>query len=70
VILMDIALREGSGIAAARAIGNAACIVFVSGNSDQRTLAATGAAAFLSKPFTADSLVCVVRAACGGLDAN
>lgn len=69
VVLMDVALREGSGIAAAHAIGNFACIIFVSGNSDQRTLAETGAtsaAAFVNKPFTAESLVRAVRAACCG----
>ena len=67
VVLMDIALREGSGIAAAHAIGNSACIIFVSGNSDQRTLEEAGttpAAAFISKPFTAESLARQVKAAC------
>jgi DNA-binding NarL/FixJ family response regulator len=60
IVVMDITLRQGDGIAASRAIGSQACIVFVSGNSDPRTLAAArhaSPAGFLSKPFTADELV-------------
>jgi response regulator NasT len=61
VILMDITLREGSGISAARAImdSSAALVIFVSGNSDPRTLGlvrALGAVAFIRKPFTGDEL--------------
>jgi DNA-binding NarL/FixJ family response regulator len=61
VIMMDITLREGSGISAARAImgSSAALVIFVSGNSDPQTLhavGALGAAAFIRKPFAGGEL--------------
>jgi two-component system, response regulator PdtaR len=61
VILMDITLRAGSGISAARAImeSSAALVIFVSGNSDPQTLRAVralGAVAFIRKPFAGDEL--------------
>ena len=61
VVLMDITLREGDGISAARALV-ARCrakIIFVSANSDPATLAAAMAlkpAAFIRKPFVAHEL--------------
>ena len=67
-ILMDITLREGDGISAARTILKTlnTRIVFVSGNSDPHTLAAAQElrpAAFIRKPFVSDSLARLVRAA-------
>src|ERR1044072_4783653 len=61
IILMDITLRQGDGISAARAImaSSAARLIFVSGNSDPRTLASVavlGALAFIRKPFVGDEL--------------
>jgi two-component system, response regulator PdtaR len=60
VIVMDITLRKGDGISAAMAIGDANCIVFVSGNSDPKTEARARrvmpAAVFLKKPYNADEL--------------
>ena len=68
IVLMDITLRDGSGIAAARAIhglGNSR-IIFVSGNSDPRTLQATGelqGSGFIRKPFVTERLAALVRQA-------
>lgn len=66
VILMDITLRDGDGISAARTIIKRldTRIVFVSGNSDPLTLAEAQAlrpAAFIRKPFVTDSLARLVR---------
>jgi DNA-binding NarL/FixJ family response regulator len=68
VILMDITLRDGDGISAARTILKTldTRIVFVSGNSDPQTLAAAQElrpAAFIRKPFVSDSLARLVRTA-------
>jgi two-component system, response regulator PdtaR len=66
VIVMDITLRQGNGIAAARAIGRRAPVIFVSGNTDPKTLAEARAiepAAFLSKPFASQELVRLVTEA-------
>jgi CheY-like chemotaxis protein len=63
LILMDITLREGSGIEAARVLGSTVPIVFVSANADQTTLAAAHAtrpAAFIRKPFGPGELVATV----------
>jgi two-component system, response regulator PdtaR len=65
VVLMDITLRVGNGIAAARSIMNtsSAQVIFVSGNSDPRTLAAAeavGAAGFIRKPFSGSDLPLLV----------
>ena len=65
VIIMDITLREGDGIQAARAIGKQfqVPIVFVSGNSDPRTLAAASAlkpAGFIRKPFVTERFASLV----------
>ena len=67
VVLMDITLREGNGIAGARTIMRAsvARVIFVSGNSDPKTLAAARAltgAGFIRKPF-GDNLALLVAAA-------
>jgi DNA-binding NarL/FixJ family response regulator len=67
IVLMDITLRQGDGVAASRAIGGAASIIFVSGNTDPKTLVAarqTNPAGFLVKPFGSDDLARAVRAAC------
>lgn len=60
VVLMDIALRQGDGISAARQLRDVPTqIVFVSGNSDPGTLAAVhalGPAGFIRKPFAAERL--------------
>ena len=66
VILMDITLREGDGISAARTIAKRldTRIVFVSGNSDPLTLAEAEAlrpAGFIRKPFVTDRLARLVR---------
>jgi two-component system, response regulator PdtaR len=65
VIVMDIVLREGSGIAAARSLMGQvkSHIVFVSGNSDPTTLAAASEvrpAAFIRKPFVTENLATLV----------
>ena len=68
LILMDITLREGNGIEAARALGARVPIVFVSANADQSTLAAAHAtrpAGFIRKPFGPDELVATVGAVVG-----
>jgi DNA-binding NarL/FixJ family response regulator len=67
VVLMDITLREGNGIMAAGAImrSSPARVIFVSGNSDPKTLAAARAlagAGFIRKPF-GDNLALLVAAA-------
>jgi DNA-binding NarL/FixJ family response regulator len=61
VVLLDIILREGDGISAARRIRLSVetFIIFLSGNSDPRTLAAAdevGPAAFIRKPFVTETL--------------
>jgi two-component system, response regulator PdtaR len=66
VVLMDITLREGDGISAARAILKdfAVRIVFVSGNSDPLTLAAAQEmkpAGFIRKPFITHQFANLVR---------
>jgi DNA-binding NarL/FixJ family response regulator len=65
-ILMDITLRDGDGISAARSILKdlATRIIFVSGNSDPMTLAAAQQlkpAGFIRKPFVTDRLASLVR---------
>ena len=65
IILMDITLREGNGISAARTILKRVHtrIIFVSGNSDPRTLAAAeelNTAGFIRKPFITDRFVRLV----------
>ena len=61
VVLMDITLREGNGISAARALAghSKVKIIFVSANSDPGTLEAAMAlkpAGFIRKPFVAHEL--------------
>lgn len=68
VILLDITLREGDGISAARQIlrSNDTKIIFISGNSDPQTLAAADAlrpAGFIRKPFVTESLTKLVSEA-------
>lgn len=68
IILMDIALREGDGISAAKTIQRAldVHIVFVSGNSDPTTLAAareTQSSGFIRKPFLTERLAGLIREA-------
>jgi len=68
VILMDITLREGNGIAAAKAIQSTlnVHIVYVSSNSDPTTLAAvqqTKFSGFIRKPFVTSRLEGLVREA-------
>ncbi len=65
-ILLDITLRDGDGISAARAILKdvATRIIFISGNSDPATLAAAQQlkpAGFVRKPFVTDQLAGLVR---------
>jgi DNA-binding NarL/FixJ family response regulator len=65
LIILDITLREGSGISAAKAIKriSAIPIIFVSGNSDPATLAAASdlkPAAFIRKPFITESFAALV----------
>jgi DNA-binding NarL/FixJ family response regulator len=65
VIIMDITLREGDGIQAARAIEKKlkTQIVFVSGNSDPGTLSAAHAlrpAGFIRKPFLTERFASLV----------
>ena len=64
LVLMDITLRHGDGVTASRAIGSAASVIFVSGNTDPRTLAAarqTSPAGFLTKPFSSNELLEAVK---------
>ncbi len=72
VVLMDITLREGDGISAARVLSarSNAKIIFVSANSDPATLDAAMAlkpAAFIRKPFVAHELPKLVEDALTGL---
>ena len=65
-ILLDITLRDGDGISAARSILKVLVtrIIFVSGNSDPVTLAAAQhlkPAGFIRKPFVTDRLAGLVR---------
>jgi two-component system, response regulator PdtaR len=65
VIIMDITLREGDGIRAARIIEERlkTHIVFVSGNSDPKTLAGAHAikpAGFIRKPFVTERFASLV----------
>ncbi len=71
IVLMDITLREGNGISAAKRIQQQqnAKIIFLSGNSDPRTLAdahAIKAAGFILKPFVTERLAKLVLAAMTG----
>lgn len=65
IILMDIALRSGSGLSAARAIrtSSQARIVFVTGTSDRGTEAEAAelGAALIRKPFLAEEFAAWVR---------
>ena len=61
IVLMDIRLRSGDGISAARAIMNMGrvCVIFVSGNSDPNTYAAASQlrpAGWIRKPYDANRL--------------
>ncbi len=65
IVLMDITLREGDGIAAAKEIQTKlkTHIIFVSGNSDPSTLAAANKinpAGFIRKPFVSDRFAMLV----------
>ena len=65
VIILDITLREGSGISAANAIKRISSIpiIFVSGNSDPATLASASdvkPAAFIRKPFVTERFATLV----------
>jgi two-component system, response regulator PdtaR len=65
IILMDITLRSGNGISAVREIQKSltARIIFISGNSDPRTLAAAEEllpAGFIRKPFVTERLAALV----------
>lgn len=67
LVLMDITLREGNGISAARALATMSQlkIIFVSGNTDPKTLAAANAlrpAGFIRKPFVGQELPRLVAA--------
>lgn len=71
LVILDITLREGSGISAAKAIKriSAIPIIFVSGNSDPVTLAAASdvePAAFIRKPFVTERLATLVAGAVAG----
>jgi two-component system, response regulator PdtaR len=71
IIIMDITLREGDGIQAARAIEEKfkTKIVFVSGNSDPGTLSAAHAlkpAGFIRKPFLTERFASLVMDAVSG----
>lgn len=71
IVLMDITLREGNGISAAKRIQQQqnTQIIFLSGNSDPRTLAdahAIKAAGFILKPFVTERLAKLVVAAITG----
>lgn len=68
IVLMDITLRGGNGIAAAKSIQQQSDtqIIFLSGNSDPKTLAeahAVEGAGFILKPFVTDRLAKLVLAA-------
>jgi DNA-binding NarL/FixJ family response regulator len=70
VVLLDITLREGDGISAAKRIRQSVetLIIFISGNSDLGTLAAAdevGPAAFIRKPFISETLAKSVADAIG-----
>jgi len=59
LVLMDITLRHGSGLAAAAAIAGQASIIFVSASSDPATLAAAEALkplGFIRKPYVGHEL--------------
>ena len=66
VVVMDVTLGEGNGISAGKAIVEKikARIVFVSGNSDPRTLAEAekvSPGAFIRKPFATDRLARLIE---------
>lgn len=67
VVLMDIALAQGDGVSAAKAIRRYGLpVIFVSGNSDAATLARAteaGPAGFVHKPFDGPQLIAALRAA-------
>lgn len=65
IVLLDITLRQGDGIAAAKQIQAKlkTHVIFVSGNSDPNTLAAANKinpAGFIQKPFVTDRFVTLV----------
>jgi two-component system, response regulator PdtaR len=65
IVLLDITLREGDGIAAAKEIQTKlkTHIIFVSGNSDPTTLTLANkinASGFIRKPFVADRFAMLV----------
>ncbi len=71
VVILDITLRDGSGISAAKVIKRilAIPIIFVSGNSDPTTLAAASdvkPAAFIRKPFVTERFAALVADAVAG----
>jgi DNA-binding NarL/FixJ family response regulator len=68
IILMDITLRSGNGISAARSLQQSlrTRIIFISGNSDSGTLAAAeelSPSGFIRKPFVTERLAVLVQAA-------
>jgi two-component system, response regulator PdtaR len=69
IVLLDITLREGNGIAVAQAMAGAAIYLFVSANSDAATLAraqALNPAGFIRKPFIGVDLPRQIRALLAG----
>ena len=71
LVILDITLREGSGISAAKAIKrfSAIPIIFVSGNSDPATLEMASdvePAAFIRKPFVTERFAGLVAGAVAG----
>ncbi len=66
IILMDVTLRNGSGLSAARMIRKSSPVrvIFVTGTSDRRTEAEAAelGAALIRKPFIADEFAARVRA--------
>jgi CheY-like chemotaxis protein len=66
IVLMDIALREGDGIAAAAEIVRMLKlpVIFVTGNTDMRTLNAikqVASSGLIRKPFISERLAALVR---------
>lgn len=71
IVLMDIALREGDGIAAAAEIYRMLRlpVIFVTGNTDMRTLRAirqVPSSGLIRKPFISERLAALVRDAVAG----
>jgi FixJ family two-component response regulator len=72
-IVLDVNLGDGSGIELRRRLserGNSLPIIFITGNDSDATRAAalqSGCAAYLAKPFTAQSLIEPIRKASAAL---